>query len=148
MKDTACRIGCGYAHCRGKRYPDTYVCNYLTGQYDWKTPFEPGEPCAKCSDHCEENALCGAYTFSTNFCVQLYVHWHVLEYVDMKIFYCRWPIMLTVKEGQTLSCEPNWCIIIVRNSSCGKVMFSQGECLPVGTVGCTPLQSWAETPSP
>ena len=58
MKDTTCRIGCGFANCGGTR---TYVCNYATGQHDFHTPFVPGSPCAACPNKCS-NDLCGKLT--------------------------------------------------------------------------------------
>ncbi len=66
MKDTACRIGCGYAKCTGRT---VFVCNYLTGQSDYKTPFVAGKPCEKCAKTCKNN-LCGecAKTCKNNLC--------------------------------------------------------------------------------
>ena len=56
VKDTACRVGCGFADCKGTK---TYVCNYMTGQSGFSKPFEPGTPCTDCKT-CENN-LCGKW---------------------------------------------------------------------------------------
>ena len=79
VKDTTCRIGCGFADCPGNARDKggrTFVCNYAPAQTvftnpngiviqdDKKKPFKTGTPCSGCGGKCDSSGkLCGEFIF-------------------------------------------------------------------------------------
>nr|XP_019590155.1 PREDICTED: cysteine-rich secretory protein 2-like [Rhinolophus sinicus] len=56
---TSHQLGCAFAYCPHMNLRYYYVCHYCPeGNVNSKiTPYKRGEPCADCSDHCD-NGLC------------------------------------------------------------------------------------------
>lgn len=60
--DHLTKVGCGFAECiMAERKEQFFVCNYDDMQYDFelKKPYDAGESCSVCPNHCTENGkLC------------------------------------------------------------------------------------------